>query len=71
MGEIPSMRYRTMTAGAGYAWQDPISIALGYAVPYMLSSEYLGWGIKTAFFYTGVGAPFAIGVWFLMPEVKG
>jgi hypothetical protein len=29
------------------------------------------WGLKTAFFYTGLGAPFAIGAWFIIPEPAG
>jgi hypothetical protein len=29
------------------------------------------WGLKTAFFYTGLGAPFAIAAWFIIPEPAG
>lgn len=68
LGELPSARHRTRTTGLGFALQNPIGIAIGYGVPYMLSDDYLGWGLKTGFFYAGLGAPFAIGSWFLMPE---
>lgn len=29
------------------------------------------WSLKTGFFYLGVGAPFAIGSWFILPDAGG
>lgn len=40
-------------------------------VPYMLNENEWNWGLKTAFFYTGLGAPFAIASWFIIPEPAG
>lgn len=34
----------------------------------MLTVNEWNWGLKTAFFYLGLGAPFAIASWFLIPE---
>lgn len=40
-------------------------------VPYMLTANKWNWGLKTGFFYLGVGAPFAIGSWFILPDAGG
>jgi hypothetical protein len=39
-----------------------------YRVPYMLNENEWNWNLKTAWFYAGVGLPFVIASWFLIPE---
>jgi hypothetical protein len=40
-------------------------------VPYMTNVNEWNWGLKTGWFYAGVGFPFALGMWFLIPETAG
>lgn len=40
-------------------------------VPYMTNANEWNWGLKTGWFYAGVGFPFALGMWFLIPETAG
>jgi hypothetical protein len=40
-------------------------------VPYMTNVNKWNWDLKTAWFYVGVGAPFMLGMWFLIPETNG
>jgi hypothetical protein len=39
--------------------------------PYMVNANQWNWGLKTGWFYAGVGAPFVVGMWLLIPETKG
>lgn len=48
-----------------------MGVIMNVLVPYMLNTNEWNWGLKTAFFYLGVGAPFAVGSWFIIPETKG
>lgn len=34
----------------------------------MLTENEWNWGLKTAFFYLGIGLPFAVASWFIIPE---
>ena len=40
-------------------------------VPYMVNENEWNWGLKTGWFYTGVGLPFMVGCWLLIPETTG
>jgi hypothetical protein len=53
------------------ALTNTIGTAIGTGVPYMLNTTALNWGLKTAWFYVGLGIPATIAVWFLMPETAG
>ncbi|UOH83758.1 hypothetical protein LQV05_006495 [Cryptococcus neoformans] len=71
VGEISSQRLRAHTAGFGAALSCVMGVIMNVLVPYMLNTSEWNWGLKTAFFYLGVGAPFAVGSWFIIPETKG
>ncbi|WWC91437.1 uncharacterized protein L201_006383 [Kwoniella dendrophila CBS 6074] len=71
VGELSSQRLRAYTAGFASAISCVGGVIMNVLVPYMLSSTAWNWGLKTAFFYTGLGAPFAIASWFIIPEPKG
>ena len=71
IGEISSQRLRAHTAGFGAASTAVMGIIMNVLVPYMLNENKFNWGLKTGFFYVGVGAPFAIGSWFLLPDAGG
>lgn len=38
--------------------------------PYMVNSNQWNWGLKTGWFYAGVGLPFTAAMWFLIPETS-
>ncbi|KAL4747009.1 hypothetical protein BDW72DRAFT_209932 [Aspergillus terricola var. indicus] len=71
IGEISSQRLRPYTAGFAAASTCVIGIISGILVPYMLNKNQWNWGLKSCWFFAGVGLPFAIGVWLLVPETKG
>lgn len=71
VGEISSQRLRAHTAGFGAALSCVMGVIMNVLVPYMLNTNEWNWGLKTAFFYLGVGGPFAVGSWFIIPETKG
>ena len=71
VGEISSQRLRPYTAGFAAAVSCVGGVIMNVLVPYMLNENEWNWGLKTAFFYTGLGAPFAIASWFIIPEPAG
>ncbi|WVF65283.1 hypothetical protein IAT40_000006 [Kwoniella sp. CBS 6097] len=71
VGELSSQRLRPFTAGFAAAISCVGGVIMNVLVPYMLSPTAWNWGLKTAFFYTGLGAPAAIASWFIIPEPKG
>jgi len=71
VGEISSQRLRPYTAGFAAAMSCVFGVIMNVLVPYMLNENEWNWGLKTAFFYTGIGAPFAIAAWFIIPEPAG
>ncbi|RSH89648.1 hypothetical protein EHS25_002199 [Saitozyma podzolica] len=71
VGEISSQRLRAHTAGFAAALSCVMGVVMNVLVPYMLSADAWNWGLKTAFFYLGIGAPFAIASWFIIPETTG
>ena len=71
IGEISSQRLRPYTAGFGAASTCVIGVVMGQLTPYMVNSSKWDWGLKTGWFYAGVGLPFAAGMWFLIPETAG
>ncbi|WWD00964.1 hypothetical protein V866_007902 [Kwoniella sp. B9012] len=71
VGELSSQRLRAYTAGFAAAISCVGGVIMNVLVPYMLNTTAWNWGLKTAFFYTGLGAPAAIGAWFIIPEPKG
>ena len=71
IGEISSQRLRPYTAGFGAAITCVVGIVMNVLVPYMVNQHKWNWGFKTGWFYAGVGLPFVIGMWLLIPETKG
>jgi hypothetical protein len=71
VGEISSQRLRSYTAGFAAALSCVMGVIMNVLVPYMLSPTAWNWNLKTAFFYLGIGAPFVIGAWFIIPETSG
>lgn len=69
--EISSQRLRTYTAGFSMGIVAPVGITMGVLVPYMINTNQWNWGLKTAWFFTGVGLPFTAAMWFLIPETAG
>ncbi|KAI8312025.1 MFS transporter fmqE [Colletotrichum sp. SAR11_59] len=71
IGEISSQRLRPYTAGFGAACSCVIGIMMNVLVPYMVNANKWNWGYKTGWFYAGVGLPFTIGMWLLIPDTAG
>ncbi|KAL4862100.1 hypothetical protein BDV12DRAFT_203379 [Aspergillus spectabilis] len=71
IGEISSQRLRPYTAGFAAASTCVAGVVLGVLVPYMLNTNQWDWGLKTCWFFAGLGLPFTIGMWFLIPETAG
>ncbi|GFF58797.1 general alpha-glucoside permease [Aspergillus udagawae] len=71
IGEISSQRLRPYTAGFGAATTCVVGVVMNVLVPYMTNANEWNWGLKTGWFYAGIGFPFALGMWFLIPETAG
>lgn len=71
IGEISSQRLRPYTAGFGAALTCVAGVVMNVLTPYMVNANEWGWELETGWFYTGVGLPFVLGMWFLIPETKG
>ncbi|KAL5328254.1 hypothetical protein ACEPPN_001752 [Leptodophora sp. 'Broadleaf-Isolate-01'] len=71
VSETSSQRLRSYTAGFANGLVTPTGIVLGVLVPYMLNNNEWNWGLKTCWFFTGLGTPFTVAMWFLLPETKG
>jgi hypothetical protein len=70
-GEVSSQRLRHHTIGFAQASTCVIGVVMGVLVPYMINANEWGWGLKTSFFFTGMGAPLTLAMWFLIPETSG
>jgi hypothetical protein len=68
IGEISSQRLRPYTSGAAASFNCLVNIVMTQLVPHMINTTKWNWGLKTGFFYAGVGLPFAVGCWFIVPE---
>ncbi|KAH7024103.1 general substrate transporter [Ilyonectria destructans] len=71
IGEISSQRLRHYTAGFAAASTCVIGLIMGFLIPYMLNANEWDWGLKTCWFFAGVGFPFTVAMWFLIPETSG
>ncbi|KAG7108624.1 MFS transporter fmqE like protein [Verticillium longisporum] len=71
IGEISSQRLRPYTAGFGAASTCVAGVVMNVLTPYMVNDNEWGWELKTGWFYAGLGAPFVVIMWFLIPETKG
>ncbi|KAM5357620.1 hypothetical protein ACJZ2D_016074 [Fusarium nematophilum] len=71
IGEISSQRLRPYTAGFAAAATCVVGVAMSQLVPYMVNTNQCNWGLKTGWFYAGVGLPFVAGCWLLLPETSG
>ncbi|WVR05517.1 hypothetical protein IAU60_002535 [Kwoniella sp. DSM 27419] len=68
MAEVPSARLRAKTAGFAAACSSITGIVMVVIVPYLINVNNANWGLKTCFFFVGIGAPFVLGGWFILPE---
>jgi MFS family permease len=71
IGEISSQRLRPYTAGFAAASTCVIGILFNVLNPYMLNAHQWNWGLKTSWLFVGLGAPFTLAMWFLIPETSG
>ncbi|EEU33411.1 uncharacterized protein NECHADRAFT_56685 [Fusarium vanettenii 77-13-4] len=71
IAEISSQRLRTYTSGFAMGMIGPVGIVMGVLVPYMINANQWNWGLKTCWFFAGVGFPFTLAMWFLIPETAG
>ncbi|SPO00282.1 probable MFS alpha-glucoside transporter [Cephalotrichum gorgonifer] len=71
IGEISSQRLRAYTAGFGAASTCVAGVVMNVLVPYMVNADEWNWGLKTGWFYAGLGLPFTVAMWFLIPETAG
>jgi hypothetical protein len=71
IGEISSQRLRAHTAGFAASLGAVLGVIMNVLVPYMLNVNEFNWGLKTGFFYFGLGLPFAAIAWIIVPETAG
>ncbi|KAF4969545.1 hypothetical protein FSARC_3228 [Fusarium sarcochroum] len=71
IGEISSQRLRPYTSGFAASANSLGGLIMSILMPYMVNANEWNWGLKTGWFYGGVGLPFVVGMWFLIPEVAG
>jgi MFS family permease len=70
-GEVPSARLKARTYSLVQGVNSAIQIALGYMYPYMLNANQWNWGLKSGFYFFGLGAPTLVVTWFFSPETTG
>ncbi|KAF5968844.1 maltose permease [Fusarium coicis] len=58
-------------AGFGAACTCVAGVVMNVLTPYMVNANKWNWGFKTGWFYAGVGLPFLIGTWLLLPDITG
>lgn len=87
VGEIPSSRLRSRTAGFGASIATAIGFAWGGITPYMMYVTWFhkrqhqltpssnvaqwNWGLKSCFFYAGVSFFPIVATYFVIPETRG
>ncbi|KAH6697288.1 general substrate transporter [Plectosphaerella plurivora] len=71
VGEISTQRLRHYTAGFAAASSCLIGLAMNFLIPPMLNANEWNWGLKTGFFFAGIGAFFTLAMWFIIPETAG
>ncbi|KFA68735.1 hypothetical protein S40285_08868, partial [Stachybotrys chlorohalonatus IBT 40285] len=69
--EISSQRLRPYTAGFGAASTCVAGVVMNILTPYMVNANEWGWELRIGWFYAGIGLPFVVGMWFIIPETKG
>jgi MFS family permease len=68
IGEISSQRLRPYTSGFAASANSVTGLIMSVLTPYMVNANKWDWKLKTGFFYAGVGLPWVIGTWLLVPE---
>ncbi|KAL2106793.1 hypothetical protein VUR80DRAFT_6210 [Thermomyces stellatus] len=69
--EIASPPLRPATVSAVGLTQTVLGWIIGFVTPYMINPDAGNLGVKVGFVFFGLGAPFCIAFWFLVPETKG
>lgn len=70
IGETGSSRLRAKTAGVAACGGVCLGLVFNTSVPYMLNATAANWGLKTAFFFAGISAPFVVVSFFLVPDTS-
>ncbi|KAF5988307.1 putative maltose permease (MalP) [Fusarium bulbicola] len=68
IGEISSQRLRPYTSGFAASANSVTGLIMSVLTPYMVNANKWDWKLKTGFSYAGVGLPWVIGTWLLVPE---
>jgi len=68
MAEVPSARLRAKTAGFAAACSALAGVTFVVVTPFLINVNNADWGLKTCFFFFGLGTPFVIGGYFIIPE---
>ncbi|KAF4332130.1 maltose permease [Fusarium beomiforme] len=68
IGEISSQRLRPYTSGFEASANSVTGLIMSVLTPYMVNANKWDWKLRTGFFYAGVGLPWAMGTWLLVPE---
>jgi hypothetical protein len=71
IGEISSQRLRHYTAGFAAASTCVVGMGMNFLIPPMINANEWNWGLKTGFFFAGIGSFFTVAVWFIVPETSG
>ncbi|KAM0283761.1 hypothetical protein ACHAQH_002351 [Verticillium albo-atrum] len=69
IGEISTQRLRNYTAGFAAASTCVVGTGLNFLIPPMINANEWNWGLKTGFFFAGIGSIFTAALWFLVPEL--
>ncbi|KAJ5297538.1 hypothetical protein PENANT_c005G03852 [Penicillium antarcticum] len=68
--EVPQQRLRAKTAGLALASSNAVAIMFSFCTPLMINNAPVSsWGVKTGFFFAGMGTIAVIVAWFILPEV--
>ncbi|KAL4907750.1 hypothetical protein BDW74DRAFT_166402 [Aspergillus multicolor] len=71
IGEISAQRLRPYTAGFAAASTCVVGVLFNVLIPYMVNANQWNWALKTCWFFAGLGLPFTVGMWFIIPETAG
>ncbi|KAL2209240.1 general substrate transporter [Sarocladium strictum] len=71
IGEISSQRLRPYTSGFAASANSLGGLIMTILTPFMVNANQWNWRYRTGWFYAGVGLPWVIGMWLLIPETAG
>lgn len=71
IGEISSQRLRPYTSGFAASANSLGGLIMTILTPFMVNANQWNWRYRTGWFYAGVGLPWVVGMWLLIPETAG